>query len=133
MKYLSILILLCLPLILTHCSTTERTPRESITELDEADFDFSEYRNLSQVLRQFTEVRVRGTGDNADIQIRGTASFGDNTRPLYVVDGRDRGHSYAEVNRYVNMSDISNIKVLTDPGQYGMRGAGGVIVITRNR
>jgi len=133
MKYLPILLFLCLPLLLTQCSTTERTPRVKVTELDESDIDFSSYRDLAQVLREFSDVWVRGGGDHANIQIRGASSFGENAPPLYVIDGRDMGHSYAEINRYLNMRDISNIKILTDieAGQYGMRGAGGVIVITR--
>lgn len=55
--------------------------------------------------------------------------------PLYVVDGRDRGYSFSDIYRFVNMSDVSRIEVLTgsDADAYGIRGSGGVIVISRNR
>lgn len=134
MKYFPILLLLFLPLVLTQCSTTENTPRETRVA-DDSEVDFSQYRNLADYLRRLPGVQVRGTGDNVNIQIRGTSSFGSETRPLFVLDGRVMGNSYSEVNRFLNMSEVNSIRVLTDSeaGSYGMRGANGVIVITRKR
>lgn len=132
MKYFPIILLLCLPLVLTQCSTTENTSRETRTS-DNGEVDFSQYRNLADYLRRLPGVQVRGTGDNVNIQIRGTSSFGSETQPLFVLDGRVMGNSYSEVNRFLSMSEVNNIRVLTDSeaGSYGMRGANGVIVITR--
>lgn len=134
MKYFPIFLLLFLPLVLTQCSTTENTPRETRVS-DDSEVDFSQYRNLGEYLRRLPGVQVRGTGDNVNIQIRGTSSFGSETRPLFVLDGRVTGNSYSEVNRFLNMSEVNSIRVLTDSeaGSYGMRGANGVIVITRKR
>ncbi len=134
MKYLSIILLFSLPLITTNCSTTERAPREDRI-VEDSDIDFSNYRNLAEVLRRMPGVQVRGAGNNVNIQIRGASSFESDTRPLYVVDGRVMGNSYTEVNRFLDMRDVSKIEVLTDSeaGAYGMRGANGVIVITLKR
>lgn len=132
MKYLPFFILLCLPLIFNHCSTTERAPREAM-RMDRSEVDFSKYRDLAECLRDMPGVQVRGAGRNASIQIRGRMSLDAGSGPLYVVDGRDMGHSYSDVNRFLNMSDIRSIEVLTDSDAdaYGIRGSGGVIVITR--
>ncbi len=134
MKYLFVLLLFCLPIFITQCSTTERAPREEKV-VDDSDVDFSQYRDLAEVLRRIPGVHVRGAGENVNIQIRGTSSFGSETRPLYVVDGRAMGHSYTEVNRFLNMSEVSSIRVLTDSeaGAYGVRGANGVIEIDLKR
>jgi len=134
MKYLPIFLLLCLPLIITNCSTTERAPRESRTA-DSSEVDFSNYRNLADYLRRLPGVQVRGTGDNVNIQIRGASSFSSETQPLFVLDGRVMGNNYSEVNRFLSMSEVSSIQVLTDSeaGSYGIRGANGVIVIARKR
>ena len=134
MKYLPIFLLICLPLIITNCSTTERAPRESRTA-DSSEVDFSNYRNLADYLRRLPGVQVRGTGDNVNIQIRGASSFSSETQPLFVLDGRVMGNNYSEVNRFLSMSEVSSIQVLTDSeaGSYGIRGANGVIVIARKR
>ena len=134
MKYFPIVILLILPLVLNSCGSSENTQRES-TVASNQEIDFSEYRNLADYLRRLPGVQVRGAGNNVNIQIRGTSSFGSETRPLFVVDGRIMGNSYAEVNRFLNMRDVSSVRVLSDSdaGPYGVRGANGVIEITLKR
>ncbi len=134
MKYMPIFILLCLPLILTHCAATERTPREAMI-MDESEVDFSQYRDLAECLRDMPGLQVRGAGRNTSIRIRRMMTSDTDSGPLYVVDGRDRGYSFSDIYRFVNMSDVSRIEVLTgsDADAYGIRGSGGVIVISRNR
>lgn len=131
MKYFPIFILLCLPLVFNSCGSSEYTQRES-TAVSNSDTDFSRYRNLAEYLRRQPGVKIDGMGDNIDIQIRGVSSFGADLRPLFVVDGIVIGNSYADVNSYINMSDVSSIRVLTDSDAsgYGMRGANGIIEIT---
>lgn len=116
------------------CSSSEKTQSESIIVSD-AGVDFSVYRNLADYLRRLPGVQVRGAGENIHVQIRGVSSFESETRPLYVVDGIIMGNSYAEVNRLLNMHDVSSIRVLidSDAGSYGVRGANGVIEITLKR
>lgn len=134
MKYIPIFILLCLPLVFNSCGSSENTQKEP-TVVNDSDTDFSQYRNLAEYLRRLPGVQIRGVGDNVNIQIRGVSSFDSETRPLFVVDGRVMGNSYAEVNRYISMRDVSSIRVLTDSdaGAYGMRGGNGVIEITLKR
>ncbi len=134
MKYVPILILFCLPLIFTNCAVSESSSRGGV-RVEVATEDYSQYRNLADYLRRVPGVQVTGAGNNIHVQVRGTSSFESETRPLYVVDGRIVGNSYTEVNRFLNMSEVSNIRVLVDSeaGSYGARGANGVIVITLKR
>ena len=115
----------------SSCASSENTSRESTT-VSNADVDFSNFRNLSEVLRRQPGVRIDGMGDDIVIQIRGASSFGADARPLFVVDGVSMGHSYGIVNSSINMADISSIRVLSgsDASAYGIRGANGVIEIT---
>lgn len=71
-------------------------------------------------------------GTTARVNIRGVGSFG-NVDPLYVVDGVP-----IETNafRTLNPNDFESVTVLKDAagtGQYGSRGANGVLVITTKK
>lgn len=76
-------------------------------------------------------VRTSGApGANADITIRGIASFNSNN-PLYIIDGM-----YADANITVNTDDIETIQVLKDASAaaiYGSRAGNGVIIITTKK
>lgn len=65
---------------------------------------------------------------NGELSIRGIASAGGTTRPLYLVDGVETmslGH--------VNINDVESVSVLKDGSMYGLRGAGGVISVKTYR
>jgi TonB-linked SusC/RagA family outer membrane protein len=71
-------------------------------------------------------------GTAARVNIRGVGSFG-NVDPLYVIDGVP---VEPNVFRTLNPNDFETVDVLKDAagtGQYGSRGANGVIVITTKR
>ncbi len=71
-------------------------------------------------------------GTTARVNIRGVGSFG-NVDPLYVIDGVP---VETNVFRTLNPNDFETVDVLKDAagtGQYGSRGANGVIVITTKR
>lgn len=76
-------------------------------------------------------VRTGGApGENAQIEIRGVASFTD-ANPLYVIDGM-----IADANATINSDDIATIQVLKDASAaaiYGSRAANGVIIITTKK
>ncbi|HTF31415.1 MAG TPA: SusC/RagA family TonB-linked outer membrane protein, partial [Flavitalea sp.] len=64
-----------------------------------------------------------------NVRIRGAASLGG-ANPIYVVDG-----TVVDLNS-VNMDDVENLTVLKGPSAtalYGVRGAGGVIMITTKK
>jgi TonB-linked SusC/RagA family outer membrane protein len=72
-------------------------------------------------------VNTGNPGEAPDIRIDGTISLG-NTHPLYVVNG-----IFETDISFVNPSDIESIEVLKDPSSlaiFGVRGAGGVIIVT---
>jgi TonB-dependent starch-binding outer membrane protein SusC len=72
-------------------------------------------------------------GAAGSILIRGRASFGGATEPLFIVDGlRIAGADFSQINP----NDILNITVLKDAvatSIYGSQGANGVIVVTTKR
>jgi TonB-dependent starch-binding outer membrane protein SusC len=72
-------------------------------------------------------------GASGSILIRGRASFGGGTEPLFIVDGlRIAGADFSQINP----NDIQNITVLKDAvatSIYGSQGANGVIVVTTKR
>jgi TonB-linked SusC/RagA family outer membrane protein len=72
-------------------------------------------------------------GSNARVLIRGVGSLSGGTTPLYVLDGVPIEDG---VFRTLNPNDFETIDVLKDAagaGQYGSRGANGVIVITTKK
>ena len=72
-------------------------------------------------------------GAAARVNIRGVGSISGNTDPLYVVDGIP---VEPQVFRTLNPNDFETVDVLKDAagaGQYGSRGANGVIVITTKK
>lgn len=71
-------------------------------------------------------------GTTARVNIRGVGSFG-NVDPLYVLDGVP---IEANAFRTLNPNDFESVDVLKDAagtGQYGSRGANGVVVITTKK
>lgn len=69
-------------------------------------------------------------GQDPDIRIRGTVSYG-NTKPLYIVDG-----IFNDNISFVNPADIESMEVLKDPSSlaiFGVRGANGVIIVTTKK
>lgn len=71
--------------------------------------------------------------DDANLYIRGIATFQGDTSPAFIIDGIER--SSADFAR-MDPNDIESINVLKDAASaaiFGMRGANGVIVITTKR
>jgi TonB-linked SusC/RagA family outer membrane protein len=72
-------------------------------------------------------------GNSGSIIIRGRATFGGATDPLFIVDGlRIAGADFSQINP----NDILNITVLKDAvatSIYGSQGANGVVVVTTKR
>ncbi|MBD0277062.1 MAG: SusC/RagA family TonB-linked outer membrane protein, partial [Flavisolibacter sp.] len=100
--------------------------------------------NIDQKLTgQVAGVQVNQTtgipGGGSNIQIRGQATFGLTTEPLFVVDGyplpSSSGQGFSPLNA-INPNDIESISILKDASStaiYGSRGANGVVMITTKR
>jgi TonB-linked SusC/RagA family outer membrane protein len=70
---------------------------------------------------------------NTRVNIRGVGSISGSTDPLYIIDGVQ---VEAGVFRTLNPNDFESVDVLKDAvgaGQYGSRGANGVIVVTTKK
>ena len=94
--------------------------------------DYGRYTSLADILRQQVGVIVTGTGQVAQVQIRGMNSITLDTRPLYVYDGIELGRDYTKANNTIDRNTIGSIRVLSSLSEvnfYGERGRNGVIVI----
>lgn len=101
--------------------------------------DFSEVQNdennldLDNYLKRIAGVSVNGSGANATVTIRGISSVNLSNEPLFIVDGVPI-ISYSAAHSSINPMEIQRVQVLKNPadtGIYGVRGANGVIIITR--
>lgn len=66
----------------------------------------NENLTLEDYLRRLSGVQVYGSGNNLRVTIRSNMSISDtNDEPLYVLNGREVGHNYAQVARLVTQGD----------------------------
>ena len=84
--------------------------------------------------RKVPGLKVTRTSDGGiALQIRGTSSFrGEESPPLYVLDGLPFHPGPEGAITGVNPNDIASVRVLkgADAGIYGSEGGNGVIIIT---
>jgi iron complex outermembrane receptor protein len=80
-------------------------------------------------------VEVRAlAGGGMSVRIRGSRSLRGDGEPLYVVDGIPQHGNTNGALSDIDPRDVQSIEVLKDAGAtaiYGVRGANGVILITR--
>lgn len=90
------------------------------------------FQDLTIYLKQIAGVNIKGTGEDANISIRGVSTIMAETEPLFVIDGNAIGTSYQQIYGMINVDQVKSVRVLkssVDTSQYGMRGANGVIEI----
>lgn len=87
---------------------------------------------LETYLRRTPGVTLQGSGNNAKVTIRGVNSLTLNTEPLFIINGNPVGNTYVRAANVVRGMEIKSVKVLkgSDASLYGVRGAGGVVIIT---
>jgi TonB-dependent SusC/RagA subfamily outer membrane receptor len=101
----------------------KKPPRERGT-IDTQKPEFASYKSIYDMIRgRLPGVTVSGT----QIRVSGASSLNVNMQPLFVVNGiivNSIGH--------IEPRNVKSIQVLKGPdaSEYGMRGAGGVILIT---
>ena len=69
-------------------------------------------------------------GAGADFWIRGVSTFGENNRPLVLVDGIERSLDLVDVE---DIETFSILKDATATAVYGVRGANGVVLVTTRK
>ena len=93
-------------------------------------------RSLADVLRKYSSLDIRGSGDNVRIYVRGQSTITLETQPLFIVNNTRMGRDYASVNNSINPNEIISVRVLrslTETAIYGEEGNHGVIIIkTKN-
>jgi len=108
----------------------------AISQLTNKDILQSPSANISQAIAGkvsgviTTQISGAPGSDDAQIYIRGRATFAGDAQPLVLVDGIERAFSQ------ISPDDIETISVLKDASAtavYGVRGANGVMLITTKR
>jgi TonB-dependent SusC/RagA subfamily outer membrane receptor len=122
-------------ILLSSCATTDKSKTSSEKDyktIELADNEVTPENNLEAYLNRVAGVVVNGSGQNATVQVRGINSLSANTEPLFILNGTDIGSNYASAASSVRGLKISSVRVMKDSDAtlYGVRGAGGVIVIT---
>ena len=87
--------------------------------------------HAAEFLRHHPAVRLEGVGSGMRIFIRGALG-----EPLVILDGMPLSPESGRVLATINVRDVADIRVLTDPADltfYGGRGANGVIVVRTKR
>lgn len=74
--------------------------------------------------------RTAEPGSSADFWIRGISSFGENNKPLILVDGIERSMDLVDTE---DIQTFSILKDATATALYGVRGANGIVLITTKR
>lgn len=135
---IKILILLTLCNVFFSCNI-QNAPIGSQRSFDTSKRKMSTVENndtnqmLDDYLKRIAGVNVTGSGSNAVVRVRGITSVTSGNDPLFIVDGVPIA-SYNAAYSAINPMDIKNVRVLKNPSDtsiYGVRGANGVIIITR--
>lgn len=102
----------------------DRDKLNAIASLNKNDIDFSQYRDMHELIGRFAGVQIV----NGEVIIRGNSSINGTTPALIVVDGTPVNQS--QLNS-MSTSNVKSINIIKDGSSafYGSRGANGVVVI----
>lgn len=100
----------------------ERNKMRSSSVMNREEIEKSGCRDLYSLLRRMSGV----TFSDGSIRIRASSSLNSPTDPLVVVDGIPMDLS---VLNTIPVEDVSELRVLKDASEYGVRGANGAIII----
>lgn len=121
--------------VVGYGSKRKRDITSAISTINMADIGEQPSRGITQLIQgQAPGVVVKQKdgrpGAEFEVRIRGIASLGAGSEPLYVIDGFAMGTSTG-VN--INPNDIESISILKDAAAtaiYGARGSNGVVLVT---
>ncbi len=130
----SITILVGLFLIgtMVGCASTGKTTGDTNSEVENKSTSSEEHLTLEDHLRRLGGVRVSGSGSNIQVTIRGKMSVSNpDEQPLFVLNGREIGHSYSRVSEMVSTHVIKSVEAIpaSRASNYGLKGGAGVIEI----
>lgn len=118
--------------VVGYGSSRKRDLTGAITTVDSKKISNQTVQNAAQALQgKVAGVQITNTGDPGSapqIRIRGLGTVTDGSNPLYVVDG-----VIVDNINYLGPNDIENISILKDASSaaiYGIRAAGGVVIVT---
>ena len=117
-----------LPLLLAGCASAGSMSHDEAIQSQAASL---EDHMADEVLQRYPGVRVYHDGAGLHIRIRGSLDA-----PLYIVDGLPLAPTPSGALWGLSPHDIEAIEVIKDPARlsyYGLRGAGGVVLITTKR
>lgn len=108
-------------------------PRPDASTAEHAAYDDATLQIEEFIQRKVPGVLIRRTGSEITVQVRGVGTLGSGTNALVVIDGVPQESPNALLN--LSPTAIERVQVLKDAaaGQYGVRGAMGVLVITTKR
>ncbi len=117
-------ILILLVSIILSCSSTS-----TMTKEDNSKETNSEMQNVSLIdrLKRYPGLSIRGT----QVFLRGISSINNPNEVLFIVNGTQVGN-YSGASG-ITAQEIKRIEVIKNPAdlaEYGIRGSGGVVLIT---
>jgi hypothetical protein len=117
--------------LLSGCSTTEKahTDFERGTDLNEIHTALS----ILDHLKRISGLNIDDRGGDIHISMRGVHTVSGENNVLFVLNGRQIGNRYSDLENSVDVNDIEDIRLIrgTMGAQlYGIRGANGVVEIT---
>jgi outer membrane receptor for ferrienterochelin and colicin len=135
MKYLFSSLLIFGLLFISGCVGTGSTTSDNTSRSGNEITVDNPNLGLDVYLRRLSGVRVQGSGQNAQISIRGSSSstLQSDPRPLFVIDGVRAGRSFSQIYTMLNMQNVNSIRVVNLSRAtilYGHEGSNGVIEIT---
>lgn len=117
----------------TGTETAKLRNEEGKNDPNTQEIDVTTGVDLASYLRRIPGVNVRGSGENAAVQIRTQSSFGAVSEPLFVVDGTIIGTSFSKLFSTIDPADIKRVRVLknaSETAEYGLQGGNGVLEFT---
>ena len=117
------LLSLFLGLIIASCSSTTKLPRGDNKDNNEN----MENVSLIDQLKRYPGLSIRGT----QVFMRGISSINNPNEVLFIVNGTQVGN-FSGVST-ISPQEVKRIEVIKNPADlaiYGLRGSGGVVLIT---
>lgn len=134
MKYFLSLLIIAGSLLLSGCASSGSTSSNNTRNSGNEVIVDNPNLGLDVYLRRLSGVRVQGSGQNAQVNIRGSSSstLQSDPRPLFVIDGVQAGRSFGRIYTMLNMQNVSAVRVIKLSRAtilYGHEGSNGVIEI----
>jgi len=134
MKYLIYTFITAGLLLISGCASSGSTTSDNTRRGGSEVIVDNPNLGLDVYLRQLSGVRVRGSGQNAIVNVRGASSstIQSDPRPLFVIDGIRAGRNFSRIYTTLDMQTVTAVRVIKLSRAtilYGHEGSNGVIEI----